>query len=108
MRSVQSSARLLHISLWLVQIVLASSLIWAACLKLFLPTAQLAAMWPWTAQLPNAFVNLTAFFDGLCAIGLVIPTLLNVRPRVASLAAVGVIGLMIGAVVLHLSRGRPP
>jgi len=106
MRPLPSSARLLHISLWLVQLVLASSLLWAAYLKLFLPTAQLAAMWPWTAQLPNAFVNLTALFDGLGAIGLVVPTLLNVRPRVASLAAIGIIGLMIGAIVLHLTRGE--
>ncbi|WP_077922943.1 DoxX family protein [Spirosoma sp. 209] len=106
MRPLQSSVRLLHISLWLVQIVLASSLIWAAYLKLFSPTAQLAAMWPWTAQLPKAFVNLTALLDGLGAIGLVLPSLLNVRPRVTSLAAVGIIGLMIGAIVLHLSRGE--
>ncbi|GAB3804589.1 DoxX family protein [Spirosoma humi] len=106
MSYLRPSAKLLHISLWIVQILLAASLGWAACMKLFKPIDQLAAMWPWTAQLPYGFVQLTALFDGLGAIGLVIPTWLNVRPRMTSLAALGVIGLMSSAVVMHLIRGE--
>ena len=43
----------------------------------------------------------------LGAIGLVLPRLLGIAPVLSPLAALGFVGLMIGAIVLHRRRGEP-
>jgi len=43
----------------------------------------------------------------LGAIGLVLPRLLGIAPVLTPLAALGFVGLMIGAIVLHRRRGEP-
>ncbi|OZI09729.1 hypothetical protein BWI93_02365 [Siphonobacter sp. BAB-5385] len=98
--------RILHVTLWLIQLLLAASLLWAASMKLFQPLDQLAAMWPWTNQVPRSVVTLTGMVDVLGALGLVVPMLLNVKPALTPLAAVGVILLMITASIFHIARGE--
>ena len=95
-----------NITLWIIQLVLAGSLIWSVAMKLFQPINKLAATWPWTAQVPYALVKWTALVDLLGALGLVLPTLLNIRPQLTSFTAFGVIGLMISAIIFHVSRGE--
>jgi hypothetical protein len=41
------------------------------------------------------------------AIGVVLPRLLGIAPVLTPLAAFGLVGLMIGAIVLHLRRDEP-
>jgi hypothetical protein len=41
------------------------------------------------------------------AIGLVLPRLLGIAPVLTPLATLGIVGLMVGAVVLHLRRREP-
>lgn len=106
MNRFSPSSKGLTISLWVVQLLLAGSLVWAVFMKTAQPVDQLAALWPWTAQVPRSFVYLTALFDSLGALGLILPTLFNIRPRLTSWAALGLVGLMIGAIIFHVSRGE--
>lgn len=101
----QKKSTLLTVALWLVQGLLAVSLIWAATMKLFQPADQLAAMWPWTAEHPM-LVKLTGVFDLLAGIGLVLPALLRIQPRLTSYAAYGIIVLMVAASLFHIARGE--
>ena len=46
-----------HILLWIAQILLSVSLIWAAYLKLFQSIEQLEVMWPWTGEVSPELVR---------------------------------------------------
>ncbi|ADB41868.1 DoxX family protein [Spirosoma linguale] len=105
MTTKQKQSTLLNIALWTAQVVLAVSLIWAATMKLFRPADQLATMWPWTAEHTN-LVKLTGVLDLLSGIGLVLPTLLHIQPKLTRYAAYGTVALMVAASLFHLTRGE--
>ncbi|MCK7555936.1 DoxX family protein [Chitinophaga sedimenti] len=52
-----------NVLLWIAQAILAALLTWAAVMKLFQSPAQLAAMWPWAAEVPVALVKFTGIVD---------------------------------------------
>jgi len=75
-------------------------------MKLTQPTGKLAAVWPWVGQVPAALVTFTGLVDLLGATGLILPTLLRIRPRLTPVAAISVVVLMAVASVFHLARGE--
>ena len=95
----------MNIALWVIQVLLATSFIWAGGMKLFAPIEKLAEMWPWTAESPGLLM-VTGVLDLIAGIGIFLPTLLKVAPRMASLAGWGMVALMIAAAVFHISRGE--
>jgi hypothetical protein len=99
------STKIIHLTLWVLQVVLSVSLIWASAMKFFQPADKLAAMWPWTADNPM-LVKLTAVLDFLAGIGLILPTLLRVQPKLTVYAAYGTIALMVAASIFHITRGE--
>ena len=102
----QKSSKVLHITLWVAQLLLAFTLLWSGTMKLFQPIEQLSAMWPWAGEVPEALVKLTGIVDALGAFGLVLPALLRIKPQLTPLAAVGVIVLMVCASIFHILRGE--
>lgn len=106
MSSQQKPAKAIHSILWVTQVILAATFIWAAAMKLFQPVEKLAAMWPWTDQIPGTLVKLTGVADLIGAIGLILPSLLRIRPRLTPIAAIGIILLMISASIFHMARGE--
>ena len=105
MNKEQKVPVLLNIMLWFAQILLSVSFIWAGAMKLFKPAEQLAAMWPWTAAHPG-LVNFTGVLDILAGLGLVLPALLRIVPKLTVYAALATIALMIVAIIFHISRGE--
>jgi len=104
--TTQQKSKVLHVALWAVQLLLAATLVWAGAMKLFQPTEKLSAMWPWTGEIPAAFVKLTGLVDLLGAVGLTLPSVLRIQPKLTPLAAIGVIALMVCASVFHIVRGE--
>lgn len=94
-----------HIALWVAQGLLATTLVWAAAMKLFQSPEALAAMWPWTADNP-ALVKFTGVVDLLAGLGLVLPGLLRTATRVTVWAALGTVALMVAASIFHIGRGE--
>ena len=101
----QKKSKTMNIILWISQVSLAVSLIWASSMKLFQPADKLAAIWPWTAD-NTALVKLTGVLDLLAGIGLVLPALLRIQPKLTTYAAYGTLVLMIAASVFHITRGE--
>lgn len=101
----QKASKTINVFLWIAQALLAACLIWAAGMKLLLPIDKLAAMWPWTAEQP-VLVKVTGIFDLLAGIGLVLPGVLRIQPRLTVYTAIGVIALMVTASVFHIGRGE--
>jgi hypothetical protein len=88
-------------ALWIVQGLLALLFLFAGGTKLVLPLEALTGQVP----LPGWFVRFIGIVEVLGAIGLILPVLLRVRPELTPLAAVGLVLIMIGAVVLTLVAG---
>lgn len=95
-----------NVLLWIAQVLISTSLIWAAYVKLFQSIEQLEIMWPWTGDVSPIFVRLTGAIDLLGALGVILPSLLRSKPILAPTAAMGIVLLMIAASIFHISRGE--
>jgi hypothetical protein len=88
----------MRIALWVVQSLLAALFLFAGSSKFMMPAAEMTRQMP--VALPVWFIH----FIGVCelagAIGLVLPTLLRIRPDLTPLAAGGLIIIMAGATVI--------
>ena len=89
-------------ALWIVQGLLALVFLLAGGVKLVLPLEQLTGPVP----LPGWFVRFIGVAEVLGAIGLILPGLLGIRPRLTPLAAAGLVIIMIGATVVMLVAGE--
>jgi len=87
--------------LWIAQGLLAVLFLFAGGMKLVIPAAALAA----ESHLPGAFMKFIGVCETLGAFGLTLPGLLHVRPRLAALAAAGLVIIMIGATVVTVVNG---
>ncbi len=95
-----------HILLWIAQILLAITLIWAAFLKLFQPISELKTMWPWTGEVSPSLVRFTGVIDLLGGLGVILPALFRFKPVLTAIAAFGIVFLMVSASVFHICRGE--
>ena len=101
-----SSAKGLPIALWIVQGLLALTFVGTGLWKLATPIPELAAKMPWMGQTSPGFLYLTAVFDLLGGLGVLLPSVTRIQPRLTVLAALGCVLLMAGAIVFHVSRGE--
>jgi hypothetical protein len=93
---------ILNIILWLAQGLLALTLVWTAVMKLFNPNDL---PWLWIKENPS-LVKVTGILDLLAGVGVVLPALLRIQAKLTIYAAYGIVALMIGAIVFHISRGE--
>jgi uncharacterized membrane protein YphA (DoxX/SURF4 family) len=90
-----------HKLLWTLQILLAALFLFAGGMKLVLPTEELTRQ----STLPGAFLRFIGVVEVLGAIGLVVPGLTRIRPGLTVAAAIGLVIVMAGAVVLTVQSG---
>lgn len=96
----------LDYGLWAAQGLLGLLFAGTGVWKLLTPIAQLAQLIPWAGQVAPGLLYLTAFFDLLGGVGVVLPSLTRIRPGLTVLAALGCAALQACAVAFHLSRGE--
>ena len=99
-----SKRKALHITLWVLQVLLALLFIWAGGMKLVLPLEKLAGP-PGSVVLPGLFIRFIGVCELLGGIGLILPSLLRIKPSLTPLAAAGLVIIMIGAVGITLAGG---
>lgn len=100
------NSKALNISLWAVQIILAAMLIMAGTMKSTQPIEKLAAMLPWADQVPAWLVRFIGASEFLAAVGILLPSILRIQPKLTPLAASGIVVIMILAIGFHVSRGE--
>ncbi len=89
--------------LWIIQVLLALTFLFAGGTKLVLSPEAMAAMGsPNQVALPGWFVRFIGVAEVLGALGLILPGLLRIKPWLTPLAAVGLVVIMIGATVLNI------
>lgn len=96
----------LQIGLWVAQVLLSIVFISSGFMKLTTPIAQLSATIPWTGQHPEGFVRFIGLVDLAGGLGILLPALTRILPRLTVLAALGCVVLQVCALVFHLSRGE--
>ena len=91
--------------LWTVQGLLALFYIYGGVTKLATPIDELAKMMPWAAVHPTllAFTGVVDLAGGL---GILLPALTRIQPRLSVLAAAGMLVLQTLAMGFHASRGE--
>lgn len=99
------SSRALNIVVWILQGLLAVTLIGGGLFKLIQPIEELAKMWPWTAE-TGCLVHKTAIIDILIGMGLILPSALRIYPRLSVYSAFGLVLLMVSACIFHVMRGE--
>ena len=94
----------MNIALWIIQILLALLFLFAGGTKLVMSAEELYKMGsPNQIILPGLFLKFIGVCEVLGALGLILPGLLRKRPSITPLAALGLVIIMIGAVVLTVA-----
>lgn len=94
----------MKIVLWILQGLLALMFMGAGFMKLTSPIADLATQLPWANQIPEAFIRFIGASELLGGIGIILPSLLRIKPLLTPLAALGLVAIMVFALVFHISR----
>ena len=92
----------MNIALWIIQALLAALFLFAGGMKLIMPIEEMTQQ----IAMPGWFLRFIGTAELLGAIGLVLPWLLRIRPKLTPLAATGLTIIMIGATVMTLSMGE--
>jgi uncharacterized membrane protein YphA (DoxX/SURF4 family) len=98
--------RALHVSLWILQIVLAIAFGIAGLMKLTRPLAALTEPMEWVTAVPPLMVRFIGLSELAGALGLVLPAATGVKPGLTPLAALGLAVVMALALAFHVSRGE--
>jgi putative oxidoreductase len=101
-----NSSKWMNISLWVVQGLLAAIFLMAGANKLFQSIPELSKMLPWVTQVPAGLVRFIGFSELLGGVGLLLPTILRIKPILTSYAAIGLAVVMLLASIFHISKGE--
>jgi hypothetical protein len=104
--TTEKSSKGLNIALWVVQVLTAALMALASYIKIATPIEELSLQMKWTGEVPSYVVRLLGLIDLLGGVGVILPALLKIKPGLTSLAATGVVLLMICAIAFHVSRGE--
>lgn len=105
--STPPAGKILKISLWSVQTLMFAAFLLFGFQKLFMPGEALAGMWqtPWPIEHPT-LLRFTGVIDVAGGIGILLPALTRIQPRLTVLAALGCTVLQICAILFHATRGE--
>jgi len=99
----------MNILLWVIQILLAFVFISHGRLMWFLPPpARQGGQMAYIEAIPSGLRRFTAIAESLAGVGLILPWLTGILPWLTPLAAVGLVLIMIGAVIVHIPRKEYP
>ena len=100
------SDRALYFSLWTIQVLVFVAFAIAAWMKIIFSIPHLAEIWPWAGVLSPFEVRGLGVIDLLGGLGLILPMLSGIRPRLTIAAALGCALLQVCAMTFHILRGE--
>lgn len=98
----------LTMGLWVAQALLALAFTASGLMKLTTPIAELATKMAWVTHVPAGLVPFIGGAEFAGALGLILPSLTKVQPRLTPIAAALLVVVMVLAAALHLSIGEAP
>lgn len=104
----QKKSKVLHMSLWVVQVLLALAFGMAGYMKLTMPIVELAANgMGFVNHTPEGLVRFIGVAEILGALGLILPSALSIKPFLTPIAAIGIAVIMLLSIKEHLSQNEP-
>jgi putative oxidoreductase len=94
-----------HISLWILQILLAGMFLMVGYMKAFTPIDELSKTVALAAEVP-ALIRFIGISELAAGLGLLLPAALRIRPTLTVWAAAGLALVMALALLFHLMRGE--
>jgi uncharacterized membrane protein YphA (DoxX/SURF4 family) len=101
-----ASSKGLNIGLWVAQVLVAGVFCYAGFAKLTTPIPVLSKMMAWTGQYPEMFVRIIGVIDLAGGLGILLPSLTRIMPRLTVIAAMAATVLQLLAIAFHFSRGE--
>jgi putative oxidoreductase len=95
----------MNLILWILQIVFGVFFLFVGVQHFVMPP-NLPAMMGWMYELPAGLHVVSGILEILGGLGLILPGLFRVQTRLTPLAALGLVFVMGGAAVWHITRGE--
>lgn len=92
----------MNIALWIVQILLALAFALSGFGKVSQPVEKLREKMNWAKHVAPGVMRLIGSLEILGALGLIVPKATGYLPWLTPVAAVGLVLIMIGAILIHL------
>lgn len=89
----------------LAQLLVAGPFVFGGITKLTTPIGELVKVMSWVGEYPF-LARATGVIDILGGIGIILPALLRIQPRLTVWAAYGAMALQVCAFIFHFSRGE--
>ena len=93
----------MNILLWIIQCLLALLFIFSGAMKFVMPVEEMNRQAP--VVLPGLFLHFIGVCEVLGGLGLILPSLLRIKPGLTPLAAAGLAIITIGATVITMRGG---
>lgn len=106
--SNQKNNKAMNIGLWVVQVLLGLVFIMAGGTKTFQGIEAMAASMPWVTEVSSSLVRFIGVSELLGGLGLLLPSILRIKPHLTVWAAIGLTIVMVLAALFHASRGEFP
>lgn len=102
----QKTNKGMNIGLWVVQVLLGLLFIMAGMSKAFQSIEALSEQLPWVTSTPIALVKCIGISELFGGIGILLPSILRIKPHLTVWAAYGLSAVMVLAAGFHASRGE--
>ncbi|ASW55348.1 DoxX family protein [Plantactinospora sp. KBS50] len=96
----------MELAYWIIAALLAVFYLYAGGKKVAQSREQLQPMMGWIDRVPMPFVRAIGTLEILGAVGLILPPLTGIASWLAIAAAIGLVLIQVGGMVVHLSRGE--
>ncbi|MFF4256837.1 DoxX family protein [Streptomyces sp. NPDC001663] len=96
----------MDVAFWILAVLLAVFYLYAGGKKVLQSQEQLRPMMGWVDRIPMPVVRGIGTLEVLGAAGLVLPPLTGIAPVLAVAAAIGLVLIQVGGIVVHVSRGE--
>ena len=106
--SNQKNNKAMNIGLWVVQGLLGLVFIMAGGTKAFQGIEAMAESMPWVTEVSSSLVRFIGVSELLGGLGLLLPSILRIKPHLTVWAAIGLTIVMVLAALFHASRGEFP
>ncbi|MGO4732252.1 DoxX family protein [Paenibacillus sp. 2KB_22] len=93
----------MDITLWIVQFILAAGFVYSGWMKTIRIESS-RKMWAWVDDVPKSLVVLIGIAELLGALGLVLPSALNIAPLLTPIAAMALAAVVILGMLFHIRR----
>lgn len=96
----------MNIAAWVIQVLLAIGFGFVGSMKAFSPMSELAANMDWVNGVPAFVPRLAGIAELLGAIGMIVPAITRIQPKMTIYAAYGLIAVMALAAIMHITRSE--